>query len=134
MGHVRDDKPFGFGTMTYPNCCTYTGSFINSELEGLGKIEYLDNSSSPLKEYHGFVKGPSPHGYGLGVYKDGQKEEYHVEWLNMKDTVLQGQQRYYNKEHDDKNPELLQKIKDKIMEDAEIFVKIASDTAKKRRN
>ena len=130
VGHVRDGKPFGFGTMTYPNYCTYTGSFINNEPEGLGKIEYLENSGSPLKEYHGFVKGPSPHGYGLGVYKDdGQKEEYHVEWLNMKDTVLQGQQRYYNKEHDDKNPELLQKIKINIKRDAEKFVDMVPKVA-----
>ena len=130
VGHVRDGKPFGFGTMTYPNYCTYTGSFINNEPEGLGKIEYLENSGSPLKEYHGFVKGPSPHGYGLGVYKDdGQKEEYHVEWLNITDTVLQSKKEYFDKVYDAKNPELLQKIKINIKRDAEKFVDMVPKVA-----
>jgi hypothetical protein len=130
VGHVKGDKPIGFGKITYPNYCTYTGSFINnSEPEGLGKIEYLDNSGSPLKEYYGFVKGPSPHGYGLGVYKEGQKEEYHVKWLNMQNTVLQAKKEYFDKDYDDKNPELLQKIKENIKRDAEKFVDMVPKVA-----
>ena len=115
VGHAKDDKqPYGYGTMTYPNDCTYSGSFINNEFEGLGKIVYHEDSKSPLKEYYGFVKGPSPHGFGLGVYKDGQKPVYHVKWVDMNTF----------KEDDDKNnPELLYIIKKKIQEDAAKFVK-----------
>ena len=114
VGHANGGKQFGFGTMTYPNDCTYSGSFINDEFEGLGKIVYHEANTSPLKEYYGFVKGKTPHGYGLGVYKDGQKKEWHVNWVDMNNF----------KEDDDKNnPKLLDIIKDKIQEDAEKFVK-----------
>ena len=113
VGHVKDDKPHGYGTMTYPNYCTYSGSFINDEFEGLGKIVYHEANTSPLKEYYGFVKGKTPHGYGLGVYKDGQKKEWHVNWVDMNNF----------KEDDDKNnPKLLDIIKKKIQEDAEKIV------------
>jgi len=112
VGHANDDKPYGFGTMTYPNYCTYTGSFINSELEGLGKIEYHENSGSPLKEYYGFVKGKTPHGFGLGVYKEGQKE-WHVNWVDMNK---------FEKDDDVNNPQLLEIIGKKIEEDAQKFV------------
>ena len=121
-GNTTQDgtKPYGFGTVTLPGYYKYTGSIVNNEYEGLGKIEYLGNS--PLNEYYGFVKNGSPHGFGLGVLKN-TKPEYHVNWLDLNETLNSGQKNYFDEKADNSNAQLLEIIKSRIKDDALAFAR-----------
>jgi hypothetical protein len=121
-GNTTQDgtKAYGFGTVTLPGEYKYTGSIVNNEYEGLGKIEYLGNS--PFKEYYGFVKNGSPHGFGLGVSRN-TKHEYHVEWLDLNQTLNSGKTRFFDEDADNSNAELLKIIKTRIKDDALAFAR-----------
>ena len=106
LGTLKNNRWYGYGKVVYPNYSTYSGSIINSEPEGLGKLTFHENSGSNLKEYYGFIKNYKPHGMGLGISIDGT-EEVHVNWNN--------------KAEDKSKPHLLEIIKNKIKKDANDF-------------
>ena len=120
-GHVKNGKWYGYGKIIYPGYSTFTGSFMNSEPEGFGKIVFKDEKSK-YSEYFGFVKGYHPHGMGVAILKNGEKE-YHTKWYNSSMW-------YGMTFHQEKDPELLKIVTDRIENDAQEFVKRVDNITK----
>lgn len=120
-GYVKNGKWYGYGKIIYPGYSTFTGSFMNSEPEGFGKIEFKDEKSK-YSEYFGFIKGYHPQGMGVAILKNGEKE-YHTKWYY--DSV------WYGITFDnEKDPELLKIVTDRIENDAQEFVKRVDNITK----
>ncbi len=83
-GELKDDKPNGQGTLTYPDGRKYEGQWKNGKQEGQGTYNYTRG-----KIYEGQWKNGKRNGQGTYTYPDGGK--YVGEW---KDGKRNGQGTY----------------------------------------
>ena len=80
QGTFKNGVRHGFATYTSPDGFSYTGEWINGEIEGQGKAKYPNGSI-----YTGKFSKSEPNGIGKIEFIDGGN--YEGEWLN---GIIQG--------------------------------------------
>jgi hypothetical protein len=76
-GEIKNGKPNGYGSSTFPNGTKYVGKFQHGKKHGQGTLSMTDG-----REYVGKYKDGEPDGQGVLTYADGEK--YVGEYKNGK--------------------------------------------------
>ena len=77
QGQVKDGKPNGLGSLTYPDGSKYVGEYKDGEKHGQGTYTWSDG-----RKYVGEYKDGIPN--GQGTYTSSNGEKYEGEWKDEK--------------------------------------------------